>query len=163
MILGSDGTVIDPVWQSFITQLVGAASVHINVGIPNKLCTWLHCPKAPTAHSKSFFTLQLYYQRMAATALNIESVNLRVCHLELSSNLSFLVVTKRRYDEQISQLLGHLHNGIKDNVAACAQPQGLTQIINQVPNDLVGLNDANSMAWYMASQLMTNTPKASPC
>lgn len=106
MILGSNGTVIHPVWQSFITQLVGAASVHINVGIPNKLCTWLYCPKAPTARSKFFFTLQLYYQRMAATALSIESVNLPVCHLELSSNLSFLAVTKRRYDEQISQLLG---------------------------------------------------------
>ena len=166
MLLGSDGTLVHPVWQSFITQLaplVGTAPIHINVGIPNRLCTWLHCPKAPTAHCKSLFTLQLYYQRMAATALNIEPVNLRVCHLELSSNLSFLVVTKRRYDEQISQLLGHLHNGIKGNVAACAQPQGLTQIIHQVPSDSVGLDDANAMAWYMASQLMTNTPKATSC
>lgn len=162
VLLGSDGTPVHPLWQDFIAQLallVGAAPVYINLGIPNRLCTWLHCPKAPTTKRKNPLTLALFHQRTAATALNIEPVNLRVCHLELSANLNFLVVTKRRYDEQITKLFTHLHNGIKGNVQACAQPQGLTQVLINRPN----VDDANAMAWYMAHKLMSGTPKATSC
>jgi hypothetical protein len=144
-------------WQHFITQvagLLGSAPLHINVGIPNKLCTWLHCPTGLFESRTNPITLQLHYQRMAAAALNVEPVNLRVCHLQLSSNFSFLVVTKRHYDDQIGQLISSVHNAIEGSVVGCIEPQGFTKVLApDFLNHSVSLGDAYSMAWFMANKV----------
>ena len=117
-------------WQDFMAQvasLLGNARLHINV--------------------------QLHYQRMAAAALNIEPVNLRVCHVQLSSNLSFLVVTKRHYDDHIGQLISSLHDAVKGSVIGCIEPQGLTKVLAPA-----FLDDGYAMAWFMA-----NKARLSPC
>jgi hypothetical protein len=144
-------------WQHFIAQVagqLGSTPLHINVGIPNKLCTWLHCPAGLFEGRTNPINLQLHYQRMAAAALNIEPVNLRVCHLQLSSNFSFLVVTKRHYDDQIGQLISSVHDAIEGSVVGCIEPQGFTKVF--APNFLNnsgGLGDAYSMAWFMANKV----------
>jgi len=158
-LLTIDSTETPPAWQAFITQmgkLVGVSPVHVSVGIPNRLCTWLHCPPEPLKGKQTPDEFGLHYQRTAAAALNIEPINLRVCHLQLSSNLSFLVVTKRRYDDQIGQLLTNLHEGIEGDLVAALQPQGLTQVVFAPKGADRGqeLDDKNAMAWFMANRLM---------
>jgi hypothetical protein len=157
-LLSLNGPVQAPAeWQQFIAQVagkLGSTPLHINVGIPNKLCTWLHCPAGLFEGRTNPITLQLHYQRMAAAALNIEPVNLRVCHLQLSSNFSFLVVTKRHYDDQIGQLISSVHDAIEGSVVGCIEPQGFTKVF--APNFLNnsgGLGDAYSMAWFMANKV----------
>jgi hypothetical protein len=158
-----NGPVPEPVeWQHFIAQvagLLGSAPLHINVGIPNKLCTWLHCPAGLFDSRTNPITLQLHYQRMAAAALNIEPVNLRVCHLQLSSNFSFLVVTKRHYDDQIGQLISSVHDAIEGSVVGCIEPQGFTKVLApDFLNNSGGLGDAYTMAWFMANKV-----RGQPC
>jgi len=141
-------------WQDFLAQiapLLGSAPLHVNVGIPNRLCTWLHCPADLFEARASLVTLQLYYQRMAAAALNIEPTNLRVCHLQLASRLSFLVVTKRHYDDHIGQLINSLHEVIEGAVIGRIEPQGLTKVY--VPELLDDLGDEYAMAWFMANKI----------
>ena len=51
-------------WQGFIAHvsgLLGSASLHINVGLPNRLCTWLHCPAVLLDVRANLITLQLHY------------------------------------------------------------------------------------------------------
>jgi len=142
------------VWQDFLAQiapLLGNAPLHVNVGIPNRLCTWLHCPAGLFEARANLVTLQLHYQRMAAAALNIEPVNLRVCHLQLSSTLSFLVVTKRHYDDRIGQLINSLHEVVEGSVIGRIEPQGLTTVC--VPALLDDLGDEYAMAWFMANKI----------
>jgi len=142
------------VWREFIAQiapLLGRAPLHVNVGIPNRLCTWLHCPADLFEASTNLVTLQLHYQRMAAAALNIEPVNLRVCHLQLSSALSFLVVTKRHYGDRIGQLINSLHEVAEGPVIGCIEPQGLTTAC--LPELLDDLGDEYAMAWFMANNM----------
>ena len=143
-------------WQDFMAQvasLLGNARLHINVGMPNRLCSWLHCPTGLFEGPANLVALQLHYQRMAAAALNIEPVNLRVCHVQLSSNLSFLVVTKRHYDDHIGQLISSLHDAVKGSVIGCIEPQGLTKVLAPA-----FLDDGYAMAWFMA-----NKARLSPC
>jgi len=142
------------VWREFIAQiapLLGSAPLHVNVGIPNRLCTWLHCPADLFEARTNLVTLQLHYQRMAAAALNIEPVNLRVCHLQLSSALSFLVVTKRHYGDRIGQLINSLHEVAEGSVIGCIEPQGLTTVC--LPELLNDLGDEYAMAWFMANKM----------
>ena len=139
-----------PPWQEFIAQVAGLrakAPMHINVGIPNHLCTWLHCPAGLFEGRTNAVALQLDYQRMAAKALNIEPANLRVCHLQLCPKLSFLVVTKRHYCDHIGQLIMSLHDAVKGTVVGRIEPQGLTQLVAPA-----GIEDACTMAWFMAHQ-----------
>jgi hypothetical protein len=88
---------------------------------------------------------------MAAAALNIEPVNLRVCHLQLSSALSFLVVTKRHYGDRIGQLINSLHEVAEGSVIGCIEPQGLTTVC--LPELLNDLGDEYAMAWFMANKM----------
>jgi hypothetical protein len=140
-------------WQGFVTHiagLLGKAPLHINVGLPNRLCTWLPCPEPPLAVGTNLITLQLHYQRMAAAALNIEPINLRVCHVQLATNLSFLVTTKRHYSDHIGQLVSDVHDAIEGSVVGCIEPQGLTRV--KLPPWLRGLNGDYAMAWFMANK-----------
>jgi len=146
------------VWRDFIAQLallLGSAPLHVNVGIPNRLCTWLHCPADLFEARTNLVTLQLHYQRMAAAALNIEPVNLRVCHLQLSSKLSFLVVTKRHYGDHIGQLISSVHDAIEGSVVGRIEPQGLTKV--WLPEYLDDLSDEYAMAWFMANKIRVPT------
>ena len=141
-------------WQDFLAQIapfLGSAPLRVNVGIPNRLCTWLHCPADLFEARTNLVTLQLYHQRMAAAALSIEPVNLRVCHLQLSSRLSFLVVTKRHYDDRIGQLINSLHEVAEGCVIGCIEPQGLTRV--RAPTLLDDLGDEYTMAWFMANKV----------
>ena len=137
-------------WQDFISQIksrLGNAPLQINMGIPNQMCTWLHCPEvAPLKHT-NLITLQLHYQRMAAAALNTEPANLCVCHLQLAPNFSFLVVTKRHYEERIGHFIISVHDAIKGSVEGCLEPQGFTQVFT--PS---WVDDAYAMAWFMANK-----------
>lgn len=138
-------------WHDFIIQtadLLGSAPLHINVGIPNPLCTWLHCPAGPLVNDANLIASQLHYQRMAAAVLNIEPVNLRVCHLQLAPNLSFLVVTKRHYEDLIGQFIISVHDAIKGPVVGRIEPQGITQV--SAPS---WVDDAYAMAWFMANKV----------
>ena len=144
-----------PAWQDFITQIVpllGNASLHVSVGIPNRLCSWLHCPADLFEVSTNLATLQLQYQRMAAAALNIEPVKLRVCHLQLCSKLSFLVVTQSHYIDHIKHLITSLHDATTGYVIGCIEPQGLTKAcILGKPDDLEA---EYAMAWFMANKIV---------
>ena len=143
-------------WKSFITQLavlVASAPLHVNVGIPNHLCTWLHCPEERSEGPAKSVTLRLEYQRMAAKALHAEPASLRVCHLQLCPKLSFLVVTKRHYDDRIGQLIMSLHDAVKGSVVGRIEPQGLTRVIAPACID-----HTCTMAWFMA-----NKAKVSAC
>lgn len=138
-------------WQEFLIQLaalLGTKPLYINVGIPNRLCTWLHCPVHQLKSGANPVNLQLNYHRVAAAALNIEPANLTVCHVQLAPNLSFLVVTKRHYEEQIEALIKSLHSAIKGSVIGAVEPQGLTQ----VPVTR-GVDKGFAMAWFMAHKL----------
>jgi hypothetical protein len=140
-------------WQDFITDvaaLLGLAPLHVNVGLPNRLCTWLHCPAVLFEAGTNLIALQLHYQRMAAAALNIEPINLRVCHVQLATNLSFLVVTQRHYDDHIGQFISSVHDAIEGSVVGCMEPQGLTNVL--VPAGLGNLGDEYAMAWFMANK-----------
>ena len=151
-LLSANGPVeAQPPWQDFIAQVAGLrakAPVHVNVGIPNHLCTWLHCPAGLFEGRAKGVALQLGYQRMAAKALNIEPANLRVCYLQLGPNLSFLVVTKRHYSDHIGQLIMSLHDAVKGSVVGRIEPQGLTQFVAPA-----GIDAACAMAWFMAHKV----------
>ena len=140
-------------WQGFIAHvsgLLGSASLHINVGLPNRLCTWLHCPAIPSDVGTNLITSQLHYQRMAATALNLEPIHLRVCHVQLATNLSFLVVTKRHYDDHIGQLIRSVHDAIEGSVVGRIEPHGLTTVV--VPTWLGDVGDEYAMACFIANR-----------
>ncbi len=148
-LLSASGALKVPaVWQKFtleLADLLGPAPLYINMGIPNQLCTWLHCPAKSLEAGVSSVKLQLYYQRIAAAALNIEPASLRVCQVQLAENLSFLVFTKRHYDKHIASLIISLHKVVKGCVVGSIKPQGLTQVA--APK---GVNDTFAMAWFMA-------------
>ena len=137
-------------WQDFISQTIsrlGSAPLQINVGIPNQLCTWLHCPEVAPLKYTNLIALQLHYQRIAAAALNAEPANLCVCHLRLAPNFSFLVVTKRHYEERIGHFIMSVHDAIQGSVVGGIEPQGYTQVFT--PS---WVDDAYGMAWFMADK-----------
>ncbi|MDC9720120.1 MAG: hypothetical protein PSN46_05245 [Gammaproteobacteria bacterium] len=139
-----------PSWQGFIAQLTDNAApqkLWIYVGLPNRCCTWVHYPSSATQAGKTQVNRMLQYQRMAASALNIEPHNLRVSHLQLAANFSFLVVINRHYEILINHFISHIYNQIRGSCVACIEPQGLTR----VPAPAC-LDQPYAMAWYMATK-----------